>query len=87
MQILGSAIMERDAIAEADRVIYSSIARRCHELIKRYPERKMLFVDYLKMQEEENDVLENRIVCATMVIARTTQQECSSDPCDRRNPG
>ena len=39
-------------------------------MIERYPENKKLFEDYIKEQEKENEILENKIICSTMVISR-----------------
>ena len=44
--------------------------RRCWELMEQYPEKKTLFEDYTKKQEEEVDVLVHKTVCATMILKK-----------------
>lgn len=46
----------------------SLIERRCIELIKKHPEDATLFNEYLLNQKTEYDVIENRIICSTMVF-------------------
>lgn len=40
------------------------------ELIDRHPDKKDLFENYIQKQEEENEVLEYKVVCTTLVIKR-----------------
>ncbi len=47
---------------------FDYITLRCNELINRYPEQKSLFENYMEKQREEYEVLENSVVCLTMVI-------------------
>ncbi|WP_298647093.1 class I SAM-dependent methyltransferase [uncultured Proteiniphilum sp.] len=47
---------------------FDYITFRCNELIKKHPEQKSLFENYMKKQREEYEVLENCVVCLTMVI-------------------
>ena len=47
---------------------FNYIELRCKELINKYPEKKTLFENYIKQQNEEYDVLETKSVCTTMVI-------------------
>ncbi len=72
MIVVDESILEREAIAESDEHIFSCIRQRCQELMHTHPEQKSLFADYIKKQEEENDVLENKIICSTIVLSRCT---------------
>jgi hypothetical protein len=44
--------------------------KRCNELIDKYPDKKYLFVYYIQKQIAENDVLENKVICGTLVISK-----------------
>lgn len=72
MCLLDEVVASNDQIKEADEYIFSNLKTRCNELIEKYPEKKALFEGYIKKQEQENYVLENRVVCSTMVIKRLT---------------
>jgi len=65
-------VMPREKIRGSDEQIFSQLKKRCLELIEKHPDKAPLFLDYLGQQEEENDVLENKVVCSTMVIKRKT---------------
>lgn len=49
---------------------FGYIVKRCHELIEKYPAQAALFEEYIKRQRQEYDVIENMIVCSTMVIEK-----------------
>ncbi|HRI45657.1 MAG TPA: class I SAM-dependent methyltransferase [Ignavibacteriaceae bacterium] len=70
MKLIDNVILNRNEIVESDDDIFGKLKKRCNELIEKHPDKKELFLDYIKKQEEENDVLENRVVCSTMVIKR-----------------
>ena len=53
-----------------DDYIFENLNKRCNELIEKHPDKSNLFENYIKKQEEENDVLETKVVCSTMVIRR-----------------
>lgn len=75
MYLLDEVVAQNDQIKEADEYIFSNLKTRCNELIEKYPGKKNLFEDYIKKQEEENEILENRVVCSTMVIKRLPDGE------------
>lgn len=68
MSLIDEAIIQKDKIKSSDDYIYKKLKLRCNELIEKYPDKKFLFENYIKKQEEENDVLENKVICSTMVI-------------------
>jgi hypothetical protein len=70
MKLIEEDIIKSDNIKESDDFIFDNLKNRCIELINQYPEKKYLFENYIKKQEEENDVLENKVICSTMVIKR-----------------
>lgn len=70
MKLVDEAIIGKNEIRYADDQILSSLKKRCLELIERHPEKHDLFEAYIKKQEGENDVLENKIVCSTIVIKK-----------------
>jgi len=47
---------------------FNFIVQRCNELIRQYPDKKTLFEDYIKSQDDEYGQLENEMVCLTMAI-------------------
>ncbi len=73
MQLAEEEIIGKDDIKDSDDYIFKNLKKRCFELINRHPEKKKLFTDYIEKQEEENDVLENKVICSTMVIKRTVR--------------
>lgn len=70
MSLIDEIIIQKDQIKSSDDFIFEHLKKRCDELIEKYPDKKYLFENYIKKQEEENDVLENKVVCSTMVIKR-----------------
>ena len=70
MVLAENDIMKSEEIKESDDYIFENLKKRCYELIERHPDKKNLFLDYIKKQEYENDVLENKIIGTTMVIKK-----------------
>ncbi len=70
MKLIDNNILDGDDIKKSDDFIFNNVQRRCLELIDKYPEKQNLFLDYIKKQEIENDVLENKIIGTTMVIKK-----------------
>ncbi|MDH3528047.1 MAG: class I SAM-dependent methyltransferase [Acidobacteriota bacterium] len=70
MELIDEIITTSDEMKETDDYIYGHVKRRCRELIEKHPDKKDLFTDYVKKQEEENEALETKITCSTMLIGR-----------------
>jgi len=70
MEIIDEVIIREEDIKDTDSEIFKNLMARCLELAIAYPEKKELFLDYLRRQTEENAVLEKEAVCTTMVIRR-----------------
>jgi 2-polyprenyl-3-methyl-5-hydroxy-6-metoxy-1,4-benzoquinol methylase len=70
MKLVANDIMDREDIKESDDFIFEKLKKRCYELIEKYTEKQNLFFDYIKKQEIENDVLENKVTATTMVISK-----------------
>ena len=70
MQIIDETIIKNDTIKNSDEYTFQKLKNRCLELMEKHPDKRNLFENYIKKQEEENDVLENKVVCSTMVIGR-----------------
>jgi hypothetical protein len=70
MRLVDEVIMDKDSINKENERIFSKLHTRCMELINKYPDKRHLFENYIKKQEEENDVLENKIICSVMVIGK-----------------
>ena len=70
MKLIDEIIIDKDEIKESDEYIYRNIKRRCQELIEKHPGKKNLFIDYIRKQQEENEVLESKIICSTMLFGK-----------------
>ncbi len=70
MRLVDEEVIGVDDMQMSNEAIHQPLVRRCRELMEKYPEKKQLFEGYIRKQEEEIDVLENRIVCSTMVVKR-----------------
>ena len=68
MRLIDEVIITQEQIKESNKVIFNKIKTRCEELIKKEPENSHLFEEYIKNQENENEVLEKEVICSTMVI-------------------
>ncbi|SHF84015.1 Methyltransferase domain-containing protein [Mariniphaga anaerophila] len=68
MEIVEQRIFPRKELVEEDECIFKRLKKRCLELSEKHPDKQQLFFDYIRKQEVENDILENKIVVATMVI-------------------
>ena len=70
MQMIDFDDIDKDEIAESDDFIFNNLKKRCEELMVKHPNKKHLFENYLTQQELENDVLENKVMGATMVFKK-----------------
>ena len=70
MELVENDIMDREDIIDSDYYIFDNLKNRCHELIDKYPNKQKLFLDYIRKQEIENDVLENKVIGTTFVIKK-----------------
>jgi SAM-dependent methyltransferase len=66
--IIEEVIFLRNFIEDKNRTYYLPIEKRINELVKKYPEKKYLFLEYLKAQEKENYILENELVTGTWLL-------------------
>lgn len=72
MEVHDERVIEADDMIEFDNDIFENLKKRCEELIEKHPEKRTLFENYIRKQEEENEVLETKVVCSTMVIRACT---------------
>lgn len=70
MELIGNNIATKEEVKESDNGIFENIKKRCNELAEKYPENKTLFLDYIKKQGKENEIIENQIICSTMLVKR-----------------
>ena len=70
MDFIDETVIPNGEIIKTDDYIFEKLKNRCNELIKKYPDKSMLFKNYIKKQQEENDVLETKVVCSTIVIRK-----------------
>lgn len=70
MELIREVIADKNKIKDSDGFIIENLKKRCLELIDKYPQKKDLFLNYIRKQYEENDVLENDVICSTMVIRK-----------------
>lgn len=70
MQLIDNVIIDGGEQRKVDEKIFKSIKQRCFELIERHPGKQNIFFEYLKGQESENDIIENVVTVAVLVIKR-----------------
>lgn len=70
MQLFDEIIIKKDEIKDSDDYIFNKLKKRCNELIEKHPDKSKLFKNYIKNQKIENDVLETKVVCSTMLIRK-----------------
>jgi len=70
MEVLEEIVVEKETLRKDDQNIFSQLEKRCRELMDQYPGKRHLFLDYICRQEKENDVLENKIIAAVLMIGR-----------------
>jgi protein-L-isoaspartate O-methyltransferase len=70
MQWVDEVVIGKEEIEFADNQIHTPLKNRCMELADKYPEKKELFENYIRQQEIEMDVLENKVICATFVLRK-----------------
>ncbi len=70
MELVENYIMDKENIKNSDDYIFNNLRKRCYELIEKHPDKNKLFLDYIKKQVIENDVLENKVIGTTMLIRK-----------------
>jgi ubiquinone/menaquinone biosynthesis C-methylase UbiE len=70
MDLVENDIMDKDDIVDSGDSIFDNLKKRCRELIEKHPNKQNLFYDYIRKQEIENDVLENKVIGTTLVIKK-----------------
>jgi ubiquinone/menaquinone biosynthesis C-methylase UbiE len=70
MELIDEVILNKTEIMKSDTFIFNCIKKRCQELSEKNPDKKEIFQNYIKRQEEENTILETKAVCSTMVIKK-----------------
>jgi len=70
MQLVEEVVVARDEIEDMDRAMFRGLEKRCRELIGQHPDKRDLFAGYIRRQAEENDWLEQKIVCAVLAIRK-----------------
>lgn len=70
IKLIDEIIINKDEIQESDEYMYGNIKRRCQELTEKYPDKRNLFIGYVKQQEEENEALETKVICSTMLLSK-----------------
>jgi SAM-dependent methyltransferase len=68
--IVKEVIIDKNAIEDSDRSIFSSIEKRVNELINEHPKQRALLHGYLESQEFENNLLEKELICGTWLLKR-----------------
>ncbi len=71
MNIIQELIMDKDYIEKSNNQIFKTIKNRARELEDKYPDKKTLFQNYIKAQEEENESMENSLTCSVMLIGKS----------------
>lgn len=69
-EIIDKYIFKQAEMEKSNKVIYSAIKVRADELKIKFPDKKLLFEKYLDDQKAENDLLENIITCASLLLRK-----------------
>ena len=51
---------------------FDNIQNRCKELMAKYPEKRLLFENYIQIQADEYYLMENEVICLIMVLKKET---------------
>lgn len=70
MKLIEEVVINKDEFKLLNDGIFDKIQNRCYELMEKYPDKTELFTHYLQRQLEENDALDNMVICSTMLINR-----------------
>ena len=70
MVVVEEKFIDRDEITKFEKDIFSKLYQRCLELSEQYPDKKDLFLEYVKEQKEEGGFLLNEFTCSTMVLRK-----------------
>jgi len=70
MKLVDEIIINKEKIKESDEHMYKNLKKRCQELTEIYPDKRNFFADYVRKQEEENEVLETKLTCSTMLFGK-----------------
>lgn len=68
MQLIDEIVIPPDVMKQSDADIFGKLKQRCLELAEQQPVQKNLFLEYIRQQEAENNVLEGEVICAVLVI-------------------
>ncbi len=70
MEIVAEVVSSPEEVREENARIFTRLKQRCDELADGHPEKRGLFAEYVRLQEEENRRLERDLVCTTMALRR-----------------
>ncbi|NUN09942.1 MAG: methyltransferase domain-containing protein [Ignavibacteriaceae bacterium] len=68
MEVADELLIRGEEIAGSNEDIFKRLVKRCEELMVQYPDKRKMFEDYIKRQEEENEILETKIELSVKVI-------------------
>jgi cyclopropane fatty-acyl-phospholipid synthase-like methyltransferase len=67
-RMIDEIISNPDEMSASNARMYEKIETRAFELTKRHPKQRGVFETYLNAQREENDTIENTVICGTFLI-------------------
>ncbi|OHD56231.1 MAG: methyltransferase type 12 [Spirochaetes bacterium GWF1_51_8] len=70
MRLIDEIGITGEELKESEELMESGLRKRCTELIERYPDKRNLFLNYIKKQEEESFILKTKVTCSTLVIKK-----------------
>lgn len=71
MELIDMALaLENEEVIDNYDNEYDLLTKRCLELSEKYPDKAEIFLNYIKIQEEEYENLKSHIIGGTMVIRR-----------------
>lgn len=70
-KLIDEIVHGKDLIKGLSDELLEGLKTRCCELMEKFPDKTALFKNYIQKQEEESLALEEKIICAIMVIKKT----------------
>ncbi len=79
MKIADEIVMEKEYIQKSNEQIFSHI-KRADELVKRVPESKKMFQDYIKQQADENELHLGHVNCTILYLKNVCEKNGAKQP-------
>ena len=68
MILVDEIVADKSEVKKTEDYIFQKLKFRCEELVEKYPQKRNLFLNYVKNQAEEGEVLKKNVTCSTMLF-------------------